>query len=107
MLNRLKVVDVILIALVCYGLIQIISGGLFYSVQTQDRHYFKVYQTLREQQTQLSASWVCILQARDGFNQARISVLNGAGPEELCRQTRRHPTILPPCKRPLPACMTH
>lgn len=87
MLNRMKVVNVILIALVCYGLIQIISGGLFYSVQTQDRHHFNVYQNLHNQQAQLSASWVAILQARDGFNQARISVLNGASPEDLRRQT--------------------
>ncbi|WP_025246711.1 methyl-accepting chemotaxis protein [Candidatus Sodalis pierantonius] len=87
MLNRMRVVNVILIALVCYGLIQIISGGLFYSVQTQDRHHFNVYQNLHNQQAQLSASWVAILQARDGFNQARISVLNGASPEDLRRQT--------------------
>ncbi|MCR4458861.1 MULTISPECIES: methyl-accepting chemotaxis protein [Pseudescherichia] len=72
MLNRIKIVTSLLLVLALFGLLQITSGGLFFSALKHDKDNFTVLQTIREQQSTLNGSWVALLQTRNTLNRAGI-----------------------------------
>ncbi|WP_253379653.1 methyl-accepting chemotaxis protein [unidentified bacterial endosymbiont] len=72
MLNRIKIVTSLLLVLAIFGLLQLTSGGLFFTALKHDRENFTVLQTIRQQQSTLNGSWVDLLQTRNTLNRAGI-----------------------------------
>lgn len=72
MLNRIKIVTGLVLVLGLFGLLQIASGSLFFSSLKHDKENFTVLQTVRQQQSGLSGSWVALLQTRNTLNRAGI-----------------------------------
>ena len=72
MLKRIKIVTSLLLVLAIFGLLQLTSGGLFFSALKNDKENFTVLQTIRQQQSTLNGSWVALLQTRNTLNRAGI-----------------------------------
>ena len=72
MLNRLKIVTSLVLVLVLFGLLQMVSGGLFFNSLKHDKENFTILQTVRQQQSGLNGSWVALLQTRNTLNRAGI-----------------------------------
>lgn len=56
MLKRIKIVTSLLLVLAIFGLLQLTSGGLFFSALKNDKENFTVLQTIRQQQSTLNAA---------------------------------------------------
>ena len=72
MLNRIKIVTSLVLVLVLFGLLQLTSGGLFFSALKNDKENFNVQKVIRQQQSTLNGSWVALLQTRNTLNRAGI-----------------------------------
>lgn len=72
MLKRIKIITSLLLVLAIFGLLQLTSGGLFFSALKNDKENFTVLQTIRQQQSTLNGSWVALLQTRNTLNRAGI-----------------------------------
>ncbi|MDA8494365.1 methyl-accepting chemotaxis protein [Kluyvera georgiana] len=72
MLKRIKIVTSLVLVLVLFGLLQMVSGGLFFNSLKHDRENFTILQTVRQQQSGLNGSWVALLQTRNTLNRAGI-----------------------------------
>ena len=72
MLKRIKIVTSLVLVLVLFGLLQMVSGGLFFNSLKHDKENFTVLQTVRQQQSGLNGSWVALLQTRNTLNRAGI-----------------------------------
>ncbi|HCO7565389.1 TPA: methyl-accepting chemotaxis protein [Escherichia fergusonii] len=72
MLKRIKIVTSLLLVLAIFGLLQLTSGGLFFSALKNDKENFTVLQTIRQQQSTLNGSWVALLQTQNTLNRAGI-----------------------------------
>jgi methyl-accepting chemotaxis protein-1 (serine sensor receptor) len=72
MFNRMKVVTSLLVVLILFGALQLISGGIFFSSLKNDKENFNVLQTIRQQQSELNATWMSLLQTRSMLNRAGI-----------------------------------
>ncbi|CNI14808.1 methyl-accepting chemotaxis protein [Yersinia massiliensis] len=66
MLNRIKIVTSFMLVLIIFGLLQITSGGLFYSAIKTDKDNFNSLQSISQRQTAISASWTGLVKTR-GF----------------------------------------
>lgn len=56
MLNRIRVVTMLMMVLVIFALLQLISGGLFFSSLKQNRDSFAASNDLRMQQSELTTT---------------------------------------------------
>ena len=72
MLKRIKIVTSLVLVLVLFGLLQMVSGGLFFNSLKHDKENFTSLQTVRQQQSGLNGSWVALLQTRNTLNRAGI-----------------------------------
>ena len=72
MLKRIKIVTSLVLVLVLFGLLQMVSGGLFFNSLKHDKENFTILQTVRQQQSGLNGSWVALLQTRNTLNRAGI-----------------------------------
>ncbi|ACS85314.1 methyl-accepting chemotaxis protein [Musicola paradisiaca] len=70
MLNRIKVVTSLIIALGLFSALQIASGGLFFHALKSDREIFKVTQVINQQKSELDSTWSYLLQTRNTLNRA-------------------------------------
>ncbi|WP_337261618.1 MULTISPECIES: methyl-accepting chemotaxis protein [unclassified Serratia (in: enterobacteria)] len=100
MFNRMRVVTSLLLVLVLFGALQLISGGLFFSSLKNDKENFTVLQTIRQQQSELNASWVNLLQTRNTLNRAGIRYMmdaskigSGASVNELLAAAKNTLTV--------------
>lgn len=66
MLNRIKIVTSFMLVLIIFGMLQITSGGLFYSAIKNDKDNFNSLQSISQRQTAISASWTGLVKTR-GF----------------------------------------
>ena len=85
MLKRIRIVTSLLLVLGLFGLLQLTSGGIFFSALKNDNENFTVLQNIRLQQSTLNDSWVALLQARNTLNRAGIRYMMdqndiGSGP---------------------------
>ncbi|WP_411705551.1 methyl-accepting chemotaxis protein [Edaphovirga cremea] len=90
MFKRMKVVTSIAIMLVLFGALQLASGGLFFGALKEDKENFTTSQLIRQQQAELNASWIYLLQTRNTLNRAGIRFMldanqmgNGATVKDL------------------------
>ncbi|MTH44987.1 methyl-accepting chemotaxis protein [Intestinirhabdus alba] len=72
MLKNIKIVTSLVLVLALFGLLQLTSGGLFFSALKGDKENFSRLQTIRQQQSTLGSSWVSLLQTRNTINRAGI-----------------------------------
>lgn len=96
MLKRMKVVTSLVIMLVLFGALQLASGGLFFSALKNDKENFTTSQLIRQQQAELNASWIYLLQTRNTLNRAGIRYMldanqmgSGATVKELVAQAQQ------------------
>ncbi|MGK5743868.1 methyl-accepting chemotaxis protein [Proteus mirabilis] len=71
MFSRMKIVTGLLSILLLFGVLQFISGGVFYSNLSETRQDL----TIQKQRERLDESWANLLQARNNINRAAISYL--------------------------------
>lgn len=93
MLNRIRVVTMLMMVLVVFALLQLLSGGMFFNALKENNDSFKVSRDLRVQQAELHQTWDLMLQTRinlsrssarammdasNGQSSAKVDLLNGA-----------------------------
>ncbi|EPY0566026.1 methyl-accepting chemotaxis protein [Proteus mirabilis] len=75
MFSRMKIVTGLLSILLLFGVLQFISGGVFYSNLSETRQDLDKTLTIQKQRERLDESWANLLQARNNINRAAISYL--------------------------------
>lgn len=72
MLNRLRVVTLLMLVLVIFTLFQFLSGGVFFTSLKADQKQFYISYQLRLQAAELSLAWDSLLHTRIILNQTAI-----------------------------------
>jgi len=75
MFSRIRVVSGLLCVLALFALLQIFSGGMFFSTVKADKDNFAYNQRLSTLQRAMGTSWVSLVQARNTLNRAGIRYL--------------------------------
>lgn len=75
MLNRIRVVTLLMVVLVVFALLQLISGGLFFSSVKNNQETFGVSHELRIQQDELNLAWEMMLQTRINLSRSSARML--------------------------------
>lgn len=70
MLNRIKIVTALLCILLLFGVLQMVSGGLFFNALKNDKEVFGNTLIIDNQKSALDASWSYLLQTRNTLNRA-------------------------------------
>ncbi|MFS2224816.1 methyl-accepting chemotaxis protein [Pantoea sp. B65] len=90
MFKRMKVVTSLILVLAIFGALQLMSGGLFFQALKSDKANFALTEQLRREQTNLTASWIALIQTRNTLNRAGMRYMldnnkmgTGTGMSEL------------------------
>ena len=75
MLNRIRVVTMLMMVLVIFALLQLISGGLFFSSLKQNQDSFAASNDLRLQQSELTSTWDLLLQTRINLSRSSARMM--------------------------------
>jgi len=75
MFSRVRVVSGLLFVLALFALLQLFSGGMFFSTVKADKENFAYNQRLSTLQRAMGTSWVSLVQARNTLNRAGIRYL--------------------------------
>ncbi|WP_347003848.1 methyl-accepting chemotaxis protein II [Enterobacter roggenkampii] len=75
MLNRIRVVTMLMMVLVIFALLQLISGGLFFSSLKQNQDSFAASNDLRLQQSELTSTWDLMLQTRINLSRSSARMM--------------------------------
>ena len=75
MLNRIRVVTLLMSVLVVFALLQLLSGGLLFSSLKQNQQSFAVSNDLRMQQTELGKTWELMLQTRINLSRSSARMM--------------------------------
>lgn len=75
MLNRIRVVTMLMMVLVIFALLQLISGGLFFSSLKQNQDSFAASNDLRMQQSELTTTRDLMLQTRINLSRSSARMM--------------------------------
>lgn len=75
MLNRIRVVTMLMMVLVIFALLQLISGGLFFSSLKQNQESYTAANDLRLQQRELTSAWDLMLQTRINLSRSSARMM--------------------------------
>ncbi|HBC80855.1 methyl-accepting chemotaxis protein II [Pseudescherichia vulneris] len=75
MLNRIRVVTMLMMVLVVFALLQLVSGGLLFSSLKQNQQSFADANDLRQQQTELTKTWELMLQTRINLSRSSARMM--------------------------------
>ncbi len=75
MLNRMRVVTMLMLVLVVFALLQLISGGLFFSSLKENQESFAASNDLRLQQSELTTTWDLMLQTRINLSRSSARMM--------------------------------
>jgi methyl-accepting chemotaxis protein-2 (aspartate sensor receptor) len=75
MLNRIRVVTMLMMVLVVFALLQLISGGMFFNALKDNNDNSSVSRELRVQQSELHYSWDLLLQTRINLSRSSARAL--------------------------------
>ena len=75
MLNRIRVVTLLMLVLVVFALLQLLSGGLLFSSLSQNQHSFALSNALRTQQSELTDAWDLMLQTRINLSRSSARMM--------------------------------
>ncbi|TNV22914.1 methyl-accepting chemotaxis protein II [Buttiauxella sp. B2] len=78
MLNRIRVVTMLMMVLVVFALLQLISGGMFFNSLKDNNDSFKVSRELRVQQSELANTWELMLQTRINLSRSAARMMMDA-----------------------------
>jgi len=72
MLKRIKVVTSLIAVLAIFSLLQLTSGGLFWSALQKDKEAFAVAQVSTSNVTAMTDAWIALNQTRITLNRAML-----------------------------------
>lgn len=75
MLNRIRVVTMLMMVLVVFALLQLVLGGLLFSSLKQNQQSFADANDLRQQQTELTKTWELMLQTRINLSRSSARMM--------------------------------
>lgn len=75
MLNRIRVVTMLMMVLVIFALLQLTSGGLIFSSLKQNQDSFAASNDLRVQQSELTSTWDLMLQTRINLSRSSARMM--------------------------------
>lgn len=75
MINRIRVVTLLVMVLGVFALLQLISGSLFFSSLHHSQKSFVVSNQLREQQSELTSTWDLMLQTRINLSRSAVRMM--------------------------------
>lgn len=75
MLNRIRVVTMLMMVLVIFALLQLTSGGLFFLVVKTERDSFAASNDLRMQQSELTTTRDLMLQTRINLSRSSARMM--------------------------------
>ncbi len=87
MLNRIRVVTMLMMVLVVFALLQLISGGMFFNSLKQNNDSFKVSRELRVQQSELANTWELMLQTRINLSRSAARMMMDASNGQSAAKT--------------------
>ena len=95
-MKRIKVVTSLIAVLAIFSLLQLMSGGLFWSALHKDKDAFALAQTSNRNVTAMTDAWIALNQTRITLNRAMLRLqsstaadINGGQLDELVRQTEK------------------
>ncbi|WBM72285.1 methyl-accepting chemotaxis protein II [Buttiauxella sp. WJP83] len=103
MLNRIRVVTMLMMVLVVFALLQLISGGMFFNSLKQNNDSFKVSRELRVQQSELANAWELMLQTRINLSRSAARMMMDASNGQSTAKTE----LLNNAKKTLAEANTH
>ncbi|WMY76162.1 methyl-accepting chemotaxis protein II [Buttiauxella selenatireducens] len=103
MLNRIRVVTMLMMVLVVFALLQLISGGMFFNSLKQNNDSFKVSRELRVQQSELANAWELMLQTRINLSRSAARMMMDASNGQSAAKTE----LLNNAKKTLAQAHTH
>ena len=103
MLNRIRVVTLLMSVLVVFALLQLLSGGLLFSSLKQNQQSFAVSNDLRMQQTELGKTWELMLQTRINLSRSSARMMMDANNQQSSAKT----DLLNSAKKSLAEAATH
>ncbi|EOI5775030.1 methyl-accepting chemotaxis protein II [Cronobacter malonaticus] len=103
MLNRIRVVSLLMMVLVVFALLQFISGGMFFSSLNENQQSFAASHQLRVQQAQLNQSWNLLLQTRINLSRSAARMMMNANNQQSSAKT----DLLNTAKKVLAEADTH
>ncbi|WP_110791823.1 methyl-accepting chemotaxis protein II [Cronobacter sakazakii] len=103
MLNRIRVVSLLMMVLVVFALLQFISGGMFFSSLNENQRSFAASHQLRLQQAQLNQSWNLLLQTRINLSRSAARMMMNANNQQSSAKT----DLLNTAKKVLAEADTH
>ncbi|ALB63135.1 Methyl-accepting chemotaxis protein II (aspartate chemoreceptor protein) [Cronobacter condimenti 1330] len=87
MLNRIRVVSLLMMVLMVFALLQLISGGVFFSSLNDNQQSFAASHQLRLQQAQLNQSWNLLLQTRINLSRSAARMMMDASNQQSSAKT--------------------
>ncbi|SNY74111.1 methyl-accepting chemotaxis protein II [Enterobacter sp. CC120223-11] len=87
MLNRLRVVTLLMLVLVVFALLQLLSGGFLFSSLKQNQQSFALSNDLRTRQTELSKTWELMLQTRINLSRSSARMMMDAANQQSSAKT--------------------
>ncbi|MED9194926.1 methyl-accepting chemotaxis protein II [Escherichia marmotae] len=75
MINRIRVVTLLMMVLGVFALLQLMSGSLFFSSLHHSQQSFVVSNELREQQGELTSTWDLMLQTRINLSRSAVRMM--------------------------------
>jgi methyl-accepting chemotaxis protein-2 (aspartate sensor receptor) len=87
MLNRLRVVTLLMLVLVVFALLQLLSGGFLFSSLQQNQQSFTLSNELRTSQTELSKTWEMMLQTRINLSRSSARMMMDAANQQSSAKT--------------------
>ncbi|MCA6925378.1 methyl-accepting chemotaxis protein [Pectobacterium versatile] len=100
MFNRIKVVTGLMLVLVLFGVLQLISGGLFFNALKNDKDIFSSTQVINQKRSELDSAWSYLLQTRNTLNRAGTRFAldangtgAGAGGKELLASAQKQLSV--------------
>ncbi|HEY2452158.1 MAG TPA: methyl-accepting chemotaxis protein II [Scandinavium sp.] len=87
MLNRLRVVTLLMLVLVVFALLQLLSGGFLFSSLQQNQQSFILSNELRTSQTELSKTWELMLQTRINLSRSSARMMMDAANQQSSAKT--------------------
>ncbi|MBV8041973.1 methyl-accepting chemotaxis protein II [Pluralibacter sp.] len=87
MLNRIRVVTLLMLVLFVFALLQLLSGGFLFSSLHQNQQSFVLSNELRTRQSELNKTWELMLQTRINLSRSSARMMMDAGNQQSSAKT--------------------
>lgn len=87
MLNRIRVVTLLMVVLVVFALLQLLSGGFLFTSLQQNQQSFALSNDLRTRQAELNKTWELMLQTRINLSRSSARMMMDAANQQSSAKT--------------------